>query len=152
MTSTLHALWSSAWWTLGTMLSPVSGVANANGERTPQDLRLNASFGSQHSNENSKYASDIKRFRRRKWARDSRYTAVDERLAGIRIKAKYFDISVICAHAPTEDKDNTAKDAFYDKLEVVYNRCPRSVIKMLVGDIKTSYQKGSYDFFYSLWE
>ena len=52
----------------------------------------------------------------------------------IRIKAKYFYISLICAHAPTEDKDDTSKDAFYDKLEVLYNRCPRSDIKMLVGD------------------
>ena len=33
-----------------------------------------------------------------------------------------------------EDKDDTTKDAFYDKLEVLYNRRPRSDIKMLVGD------------------
>ena len=66
MTFTLHALWSSSWWTLGTMLTPVSGVANTNGEITPQVLRLCASFGSchenQHSNENRKYASDNDRF------------------------------------------------------------------------------------------
>ena len=48
----------------------------------------------------------------------SRFIAVDERLTAIRIKAKYFYISLICAHAPTEDKDDTTKDAFYDKLEV----------------------------------
>ena len=60
--------------------------------------------------------------------------AVDERLAAIRIKAKYFYISLICAHAPTEDKDDTTKDAFYDKLEVLYSTCPRSDIKMLAGD------------------
>ena len=57
----------------------------------------------------------------------SRFTAVDER-----IKAKYFYISLIIAHAPTEDKDDTTKDAFYDKLEVLYNRCSRSDIKILV--------------------
>ena len=51
----------------------------------------------------------------------SRFTAVDERLAAIRIKAKYFYIRLICAHAPTEYKDDTTKDAFYDKL-----RCPKS--------------------------
>ena len=49
-------------------------------------------------------------------------------------KAKYFYISLICAHAPTEDKDDTTKAAFYDKLEVLYNSCPRSDIKILVGD------------------
>ena len=64
----------------------------------------------------------------------SRFTAVDERLAAILIKAKYFYICLICAHAPTEDKYDTAMDAFYDKLEVLYNRCPRSDIKFLIGD------------------
>ena len=64
----------------------------------------------------------------------SQFTAVDERLAAIRIKAKYFYISLIAAQAPTEDNDDTAKDASYDKLEVLYNRCPRPDIKILVGD------------------
>ena len=65
MTSTLHTLWSYSWWTLGTMLTPVSEVANANDEITPQVLRLCASFRSchenQHSNENG-YAPDNDRF------------------------------------------------------------------------------------------
>ena len=52
----------------------------------------------------------------------------------IRIKAKYLCIRLICAHAPTEDKDDKTEDAFYDKLEVLYNRCSRSIIKILVGD------------------
>ena len=47
---------------------------------------------------------------------------------------KYFYISLICVHAPTEDKDDTAKDAFYDKLEVLYNRSLRSDIKILIGN------------------
>ena len=55
----------------------------------------------------------------------SRFTAVDERLAVIRIKAKYLYISFICAHVPTEDKADTAKDSFYDKIEVLNNRYPR---------------------------
>ena len=62
----------------------------------------------------------------------SRFTAVDERLAAIRIKVKYFYISLICAHAPTEDNNDTAKDAFYDN-------CPRSDIKMLVGDFNAKF-------------
>ena len=35
----------------------------------------------------------------------SRFTPVDEGIAIIRIKAKFFYISLVCAHAPTEDKD-----------------------------------------------
>ena len=62
------------------------------------------------------------------------FTAINECLAAIRIKAKYFYICLLYAHASTEDKDNTTKDASYDKLEILYNRCPKSDIKMLVGD------------------
>ena len=71
----------------------------------------------------------------------SRFTPIDERLAAIRIKAKYFNISLICAHAPTEDKDDTTKDAFYDKLEDLYNRCPRSDMKIVVGDFNAKVGK-----------
>ena len=55
----------------------------------------------------------------RLWHFVGRFTVLDERLAAIRIKAQYFYISLICAHAPTEDKDDTAKDGFYDKLKVL---------------------------------
>ena len=43
---------------------------------------------------------------------NSRFTAVDERLAAIRIKEKYLYISLICAHAPSEDKDDTPRMPF----------------------------------------
>ena len=40
------------------------------------------------------------------------FTPVNERLATIRIIAKYFNISLICAHAPTNEKDDATKEAF----------------------------------------
>ena len=52
----------------------------------------------------------------------SRFTPVTERIATIRIRAKFNNISLICAHAPTEEKDDVAKDAFYAKLEDVYDK------------------------------
>ena len=44
--------------------------------------------------------------------RVSGFTAVDERLAAIHTKVKYFYISRICANAPTEYKEDIAKDGF----------------------------------------
>ena len=38
------------------------------------------------------------------------------RIATIRIQAKYFNITLICAHAPTEDKDDEIKDMSYERL------------------------------------
>lgn len=62
------------------------------------------------------------------------FTPVNERLAAIRIRAKYFNISLICAHAPTEDKDDEAKESFYERLEEVYDQCPRYDVKIVLGD------------------
>ncbi|XP_049304006.1 uncharacterized protein LOC125776321 [Bactrocera dorsalis] len=62
------------------------------------------------------------------------FTAVNERLATIRIKARFFNISLICAHAPTQEKDDVTKDAFYECLERTYVRCPRHDVKIVLGD------------------
>ncbi|XP_034112036.1 uncharacterized protein LOC117573172 [Drosophila albomicans] len=43
----------------------------------------------------------------------SNFTPVGERLATIRDKARFFNLSIICAHAPTEEKDDAVKDALY---------------------------------------
>ena len=40
----------------------------------------------------------------------SGFTSVNERVAKIRIKAKFYNISLICAHASTEEKDDVVKD------------------------------------------
>ena len=64
----------------------------------------------------------------------SRFTLFSERLAAIRVKAKYFNISLICAHAPTEDKDDQTKEAFYDQLETLYHKCPKHDVKLVIDD------------------
>ena len=64
----------------------------------------------------------------------SRFNPVSERIATIRIRAKYFNITLICAHAPTEDKDDEIKDMFYERLEETYDRCPGHDIKIVLGD------------------
>ena len=40
------------------------------------------------------------------------FTLVNEMLAKIHIKAKFHNISLICAYAPTEEKGDAVKDAF----------------------------------------
>ncbi|XP_067638312.1 craniofacial development protein 2-like [Eurosta solidaginis] len=62
------------------------------------------------------------------------FTPVDERLAAIRIKANFFNISFICAHAPTEEKDDEVKNTFYGQLERAYESCSRHDIKVVLGD------------------
>jgi hypothetical protein len=45
---------------------------------------------------------------------------VDEYLYHLFMKGKFFNISVICAHMPIEDKAEEIKNAFYDKLDQLY--------------------------------
>jgi hypothetical protein len=48
------------------------------------------------------------------------FHAVSMRLCSIRTKGKFLNISIICAHAPTEDKSEDKKDDFYDAIERIY--------------------------------
>ena len=59
---------------------------------------------------------------------------MNERLAKIRIKAKLHNISLFFAHAPTEEKYDAVKDAFYANLEDLYDKCPAHDIKIVLGD------------------
>ena len=62
-------------------------------------------------------------------------------LTTIRIKANFYGISLICAHAPTEDKDEQNKYMFYERLEREYDRCPDHDIKIVLGDFNAKIGK-----------
>jgi hypothetical protein len=40
------------------------------------------------------------------------------------VKGKFFNITVICVHAPAEERDGQ-KDAFYDHSERLYLKAPK---------------------------
>lgn len=70
-----------------------------------------------------------------------RWNPINERLCTIRIKGRFFNVSLICAHAPTEDADEIVKDDFYYKLDVAYNSCPKHDIKIMLGDFNAKVGK-----------
>ena len=51
----------------------------------------------------------------------------------LRIKTRFQNISLINVHAPTEEKE-LEKDAFYQKVEEIYDSCPSNHIKIVLGD------------------
>ena len=59
------------------------------------------------------------------------FEAVNERLATIRIRAKYCNISLICAHAPTEETDDVSKESFYELLDQTYESWWARLVKQL---------------------
>ena len=64
----------------------------------------------------------------------SRWEPISERLCMLRIKGKFHNISIICAHAPTLDSDDEEKDIFYTQLERTYDNIPAYDMKIVLGD------------------
>ena len=68
----------------------------------------------------------------------SGFTPMKKRIATIRIRAKFYNVSLICARAPTEEKDDVVKDAFYAKLEDVYDKYAADDAKIVLGDFNAN--------------
>ena len=65
------------------------------------------------------------------------WNPASERLCSIRIREKFCNYSLICAHAPTDESDDDVKDEFYDSLDRLYIFCLSYDTKVLLGDFNT---------------
>ncbi|XP_058456481.1 craniofacial development protein 2-like [Malaya genurostris] len=59
---------------------------------------------------------------------------VSDRMCSLRIKGRFFNISIINVHSPHLGSSDDGKDEFYAQLEREYDRCPRHDIKIVIGD------------------
>jgi hypothetical protein len=50
------------------------------------------------------------------------------------LRGLFFNYSLICVHAPTEEKDDD-KDNFYEDLDQIYEECPKRAVKIIIGDL-----------------
>ena len=62
------------------------------------------------------------------------FKAIDERICVLRIKTIFQNMSLINVHAPTEEKEESEKEAFNQKVEETYDSCPSNAIKIVLGD------------------
>ena len=53
------------------------------------------------------------------------FEPVDEHICYLRLKGKFFIITIICVHAPTEDNDDMVKSSYYDRIDRVYQTIPK---------------------------
>ncbi|CAL1685092.1 unnamed protein product [Lasius platythorax] len=69
------------------------------------------------------------------------FKAISKRICLLRLRTKFFNLSIINVHAETEDKDDLTKEDFYLKLEQVYDTAPSNDIKILIGDLNAKIGK-----------
>ena len=62
------------------------------------------------------------------------FKAADERMCLLRIKTKFQNVRLINVLGHAEEKGELEKEAFYQKVEEVYDTCPSSDIKLVLGD------------------
>ena len=63
------------------------------------------------------------------------FNAINDRMCSLRLRAKFFNITVFCVYAPTEEAEDEEKDVFYTKLEEEINKVQRHDVKMILGDL-----------------
>jgi len=59
----------------------------------------------------------------------------NECLCKLRIKGKYNNIMLINVRAPTEDHTEETKEQFYDNLQYLLDKTPKSDIIIILGDV-----------------
>jgi exonuclease III len=65
----------------------------------------------------------------------------NERLCKVRLKGKFNNLSIICTHAPTEEKPDEEKEKFYEDLQTAHNKIPKHDIVIILGDLNAKIGK-----------
>jgi exonuclease III len=69
------------------------------------------------------------------------YELHNERLYKLRVKGKYNNIKLINAYAPTEDETEEIKEQFYDDLQSIVDKVPKSDLTIMLGDVNAKLGK-----------
>lgn len=60
---------------------------------------------------------------------------INSRMCRLRIKGRFFNVSIINVHSPHLGSSDDEKDDFYAQLEREYDRCPKHDVKIVIGDL-----------------
>ena len=60
---------------------------------------------------------------------------ISARMCKLRIKGRFFNYSIINVHYPLEARPDDEKEAFYARLEQIYDSCSPRDVKIVIGDM-----------------
>jgi hypothetical protein len=62
------------------------------------------------------------------------FTAVDHRICSHRVKGRFNNLSLICPHVSTKERNEETEVKLYDNLETIIMKCPKNDVTVLLGD------------------
>jgi len=70
-----------------------------------------------------------------------RFEPINDRICYVELKGKWFNIILINCYAPTEEKSEEIKNAFYEELDRIYDALPTGKPKIIVDDFNAKIGK-----------
>ena len=74
------------------------------------------------------------------------FKTINDRLATIRLRSRWFNMTIINGYAPTDASEDQQKNAFYEKLQEVIDSTPRWDVTILLGDFNAKIGKETHTF------
>jgi exonuclease III len=69
------------------------------------------------------------------------FNAESPRMCRLQVRGQFFNYSIICAHASTEEKGDQEQNSFCDDLDRICDDCPRMDVKIIIGDMNAKVGK-----------
>ena len=66
-----------------------------------------------------------------------------DRICSLRIRGVFFNTTIVCVHAPVDEKNEMQEGDFYEDLERIYIKVLKDDIKVVMGDFNVKVGKES---------
>jgi endonuclease/exonuclease/phosphatase family metal-dependent hydrolase len=69
------------------------------------------------------------------------FEPISDSICKLRVKGKFYNMTLINIYAPTEDKEEEIKEQFYKKLQRAHDRVPKHDVIIIMGDMNAKLGK-----------